>query len=302
MKGIAHFAAGVAAASCFPGAVDAAAHGSSMLLLVGGLFGLLPDTLDFKLARYLSRHDVEIAPDPLDPDPALVCNALVEAIAHAKGAGRSVCVKLHTIRLSAEIWQSYVIRVDRREGCVSVRLGDKVNSGGERIDVPLEAPACKLRLPCDLVMDYGSRVEVGFLEGPTLLLEPHGDYVRSSFIHWHREWSHSIVVALGAGLVVALSLGVLAGGIAFLAMSLHALMDQAGFMGGNLFFPFSRERKSGAKITTSGNPVWNFAAVWLSVVIVFWNLGGDARCADGFVHYMIWVGFVPIGVFRFLVH
>ena len=300
MKGIAHFVTGVAAASCFPAAVESASHGNSLFLLLGGIFGLLPDTLDFKIARYLSRHDLEVALDPLDPDPKQVGQALVEAVAHAKSGESDICVKLHTIRLSGEAWQSYTVKMDRVAGSITVALGDKVDGGGNRIESVSPSRMCTLKLPCDLVMDYGATVEVGFLEGPTLLFTADDDGVRSQFIHWHRAWSHSIVIALVAGAVLALFLGPLAGAIAFLAMTLHALMDQAGFMGGNLFYPFTRLRKPGAKLTTSGDPIWNFAAVWLSVALVFWNLGGDVSYAAGFVHYMIWIGVVPVGLARLM--
>lgn len=52
MKGFTHFLSAIAVASCLPGAVQQAAQGSLVLVLAGAA-GLLPDTLDFKLARYL---------------------------------------------------------------------------------------------------------------------------------------------------------------------------------------------------------------------------------------------------------
>ena len=54
MKGIAHFTAGLCAATFIPGVAESAAAGS-LLIALGGAAGLLPDTLDFKLARYLKR-------------------------------------------------------------------------------------------------------------------------------------------------------------------------------------------------------------------------------------------------------
>ena len=60
MKGIAHFTAGVAAASFFPGAVAAAVDGNPLYFVLGGVCGLLPDTLDFKFGRFFYRHQVEI--------------------------------------------------------------------------------------------------------------------------------------------------------------------------------------------------------------------------------------------------
>ena len=63
MKGVSHFVSGVAAATFIPRVVTLAAQGSFVLLLAG-VGGVLPDTLDFRLARYLQQPDVEISPDP----------------------------------------------------------------------------------------------------------------------------------------------------------------------------------------------------------------------------------------------
>ena len=59
MKGFTHFMSGIAVASCFPQAVHMASQEQSFILCLGGIFGILPDTLDFKLARYFHRSDFE---------------------------------------------------------------------------------------------------------------------------------------------------------------------------------------------------------------------------------------------------
>jgi hypothetical protein len=56
MKGIAHFITGVALATFFPEVVQSGAQGS-LLPMLGGIAGILPDTLDFKFARYLFSSD-----------------------------------------------------------------------------------------------------------------------------------------------------------------------------------------------------------------------------------------------------
>ena len=61
MKGIAHFLTGVAIATCFPEVVQQAA-GGGLLPVLGGVAGILPDTLDFKFVRYFERYDLEIDP------------------------------------------------------------------------------------------------------------------------------------------------------------------------------------------------------------------------------------------------
>jgi len=62
MKGIAHFAVGVAVATFFPEIVHDAAQSLAFGPVLGGIAGLLPDTLDFKLLRYLQRPDEVIDP------------------------------------------------------------------------------------------------------------------------------------------------------------------------------------------------------------------------------------------------
>ena len=54
MKSIAHFLTGIAIATLFPEVVHRAAEGS-LLPVLGGIAGVLPDTLDFKFVRYLYR-------------------------------------------------------------------------------------------------------------------------------------------------------------------------------------------------------------------------------------------------------
>lgn len=51
MKGISHFITGVAIATFFPEVVRAGGAGS-LLPMLGGVGGILPDTIDFKFARY----------------------------------------------------------------------------------------------------------------------------------------------------------------------------------------------------------------------------------------------------------
>jgi len=46
---------------------SAPAPPQSLYFLLGGIFGLLPDTLDFKFYRFFIKHDIEVAPDPLKP-------------------------------------------------------------------------------------------------------------------------------------------------------------------------------------------------------------------------------------------
>jgi hypothetical protein len=76
--------------------VESAAQGSYLIVL-GGFFGLLPDTLDFKFARYFEHH-VNIDPDPANLDPQIIANAVAVEIDRAAETGQSIRVQLHNIR------------------------------------------------------------------------------------------------------------------------------------------------------------------------------------------------------------
>jgi hypothetical protein len=355
MKGISHFAAGVALASCFPRAVAAGADGNPLYFILGGVFGLLADTMDFKLYRFLYRHDVEIQPDPLNPDPQLLADAVAAAIDRAGATGRPVRVKLDTVRLGADLWQQYEVRIDVDRRRVIATFGPVVNTSGKpevrgqsrdghSQGIPAEAgtptspssvaghalpallrPPATLRvamragkamqaggagfvgvppsggplpvtdpsqsetkaeakpvsafapLACGVKLEYEATTTVDILDGPVLTMEPTPDgRVMPRFIPWHREWSHSLVIALLAGLLCAAVWDVLAGAIASIAYAAHVLADQLGFMGSSLFFPFRTARTPGLKLTHSMDALPNLATVWLSCLVIFWNLNRAA--------------------------
>jgi membrane-bound metal-dependent hydrolase YbcI (DUF457 family) len=124
------------------------------------------------------------------------------------------------------------------------------------------------------------------------------------FIPWHRSWTHSFVLAGLLGLGAAAAWGPLAGIIAAGALAAHVAVDQLGYLGSNLLFPFSRRRTPGLKLTQSSGPLPNFVVAWSAVLLIFWNLAHDAtvgvqglnplRCV------LIGAG-LPIGVFGLLV-
>jgi hypothetical protein len=301
VKGIAHFASGLAAASFFPEAIDAAVVGNPLYFLIGGFFGLLPDTLDFKLLRYFVKHDVEIAPDPLNPDAFLIANAFAEAVAETYASKNELCIKLHSVRIAADRWLAYRLKVDRVRNSIRVSFGETLDTGGNP-DAPMDTEVCSAEvvLPVDVVMDYGYVVDIGFLEGPTLRLRAHAGYVESTFIHWHRSWSHGIPFALLVGTVLGFATGWVVGVIATVSLLLHAMMDYAGYMGGSLFAPFSWERRPGFKLCRSGDSLWNFAVVWSAGMLILWNVGAHSLYTAGLGHYVVWAICLPILIARFL--
>ncbi|MFN2282835.1 MAG: archaeal/vacuolar-type H+-ATPase subunit I, partial [Anaerolineae bacterium] len=103
MKGISHFITGVAIATFFPEVVRAGGVGS-LLPMLGGIGGILPDTIDFKFARYWEKFDVEIDPG-LEPDAETIADALAAAMRQAYETGKDVNLVAHTIRVGADLWR-----------------------------------------------------------------------------------------------------------------------------------------------------------------------------------------------------
>jgi membrane-bound metal-dependent hydrolase YbcI (DUF457 family) len=277
MKGIAHFAAGVAAASFFPGAVEAGANGNPLYFVLGGVFGLLPDTIDFKFYRFFVRHTGQISPDPglSVEDLQKTADGVAEAFNRALVSGRPVMLRLNTIRLGADLWQQYRVRFNVADRKVHVEYGPAVDTGGMPVSnkVPFKGKKGTASLPCSARFDYTAAVTVDILDGPILRMAPAGDSeVIVEFIPWHREWSHGFVACLLFALGGTLIWGTLAGLVILTAGGAHVLMDQLGFMGSGLLFPFHKRRVKGLKLLHSNAALPNFAAVWLSCLLIFWNL------------------------------
>jgi hypothetical protein len=127
----------------------------------------------------------------------------------------------------------------------------------------------------DLVAQAALAVTVDVFSGTSLGFRPHQEGVGVEFLPWHRRWSHSLIVALLAGAVVAVLLGPLAGGMITLGAVIHILEDQLGYMGSSLLYPFARAmpRSRGLGLFHSGDALPNLLTVWLSAVLLLINLG-----------------------------
>jgi membrane-bound metal-dependent hydrolase YbcI (DUF457 family) len=286
LKGIAHFITGVAIATFFPEVVERAADGS-LIPVLGGIAGILPDTLDFKFARYFERYDVEIDPG-LEPDARQIAEGLVDAMRRAYESGTPQNVALHTIRLGADLWRQYVVRFVPQENEVAVRIGPIVNTG--QVPFPGSEPegAQEVRVKIDVPMThtYDAENPVDIFSGPSFKFERKGNQLHVHFLDWHRRWSHSLTLAAALGLGAAgitalvdwLAQGAISqtpiwvGLVVGLGFGGHVLEDQLGFMGSNLLYPFTKERRIGLQLLRSGDALPNFLTVWLSVALILFNL------------------------------
>jgi hypothetical protein len=297
VKGISHFATGVAAASCLPVGVAAASAGHPAAMILGGVCGLLPDTLDFKVWRYLYRHEIEVIPDPLRPDPAMIAGAVAEAVNRAHAEKRPVRIKLNTVRLATDDWQSYVVRFRPADRAIEVEYGPVVDTGQQPTGPTPSCGPARAPVRADMRIEYEFDSKVDIFDGPVFEMRPAADgRLDVLFLPWHRQWTHSLVVAALAGIAAALTWGVTAGLAAGLGWAMHVLGDQLGFMGSALWFPFSTRRTRGFGLWHAGDALPNATVVWASILVVFWNLwraGKAAALAPGLIPWML-IGLAPI--------
>jgi len=274
MKGISHFAVGVAVASCFPAAVRAGADGNPLYFILGGVLGLLPDTLDFKFQRFFYRHDIEVIPDPKNPDPQMIADAVAGAVARAHATGKPVRIKLDTIRLGTDLWQQYSVAFQIPQRRVAVKYGpvvDMSGTPGPQTGAGRELKA-EAALPCEVKLDYQARTTIDILDGPLFQMVPAGGRVIPRFLPWHRQWTHSLIIALMLALTGTLLWDMTAGLVIAAAYAAHILLDQLGFMGSNVFFPFGSKRTHGMRLMHSVEALPNLATVWLACLLIFWNV------------------------------
>lgn len=294
MKGITHFSIGVAVAACCPSVVQNVPSGSSgWLLVLGGIFGLLPDTLDFRISRFWARRDIEVIPDPLHVDPALIASAVAEAVRRAWEYGRPVRLKLNTVPTGSYRWRRYTVTFDSGRRRVAVKIGPEVTAGQVPIPGtdPTEPRDAESPLVCPVSIDYEATVKIDIFEGPLLTFHPEGHHrVRMRFIEWHRGWSHSLPVAVGWGIAGGLCLRSVSGGCVIAgAYAAHVITDQLGFMGSSLWFPFSRRRVPGWLRMHSGAAFWNFSFVWFSLCLILGQMAAQAAGSDGSVLVVRWL-------------
>ena len=271
MKGISHFLAGIAAASFVPGVIESAAQGSYLILL-GGIFGLLPDTLDFKFARYFDRAE-SVDPDPANLDPQAIADQIAALIDRAATERREIRAQLHTIKLGPDRWRQYTVRFDSAHNEVGVRIGPVVNTSQMVVGQVGNLSNARAKVNAPLNYTYDGEVNVDIFGGPSFAFVPRSNGVEIQFLPWHRAWSHSLTLAALLGVIIGVVFGSLTAGlVVFAGMAAHIVEDQLGYLGSNLFWPLTKERSSGLKLIHSGDAIPNFLAVWIALQLIFFNL------------------------------
>ena len=234
--------------------------------------------------RSFERYTEEIDPGP-EPDAREIAGRVVEAMRRAYETEKPQNIMLHTIRLGANLWRQYAVRFDPEQNEVAVRVGLIVDTSqvplpGSEPPPPSSPPAggkeggreARVKVGVPMMPTYDAENRIDIFSGPSFKFERRGDKLHIHFLDWHRRWSHSLTLAAAVGLVAGLLFGKWAGIVAGLGFAGHILEDQLGFMGSNLFYPFTKRRSTGLQLLRSGDAVPNFLTVWTAVALILFNL------------------------------
>jgi membrane-bound metal-dependent hydrolase YbcI (DUF457 family) len=280
MKGITHFLTGLALATLYPEVIHAAESGS-ILPVLGGLGGILPDFLDFKFVQFWEAYDAEVDPGS-EPNAEHIADAIVNAMTEAYDSAMPFHIKLHTIRLSADTWQRYSLDFLPSTGELLVGVGPEVatdqKSNKETHGMPLQT--ARRFLPFALHVNYQQHYEVDAFQGPSFLFSREKNTIRIRFLDWHRRWTHSLLVAPVVGLFVFLVAGLIfnwstafwSGLVSWVGYSAHVLEDQLGYLGSRLWWPLDNHPQPGLKWFHASEVMPNFICVWLSLALILYNI------------------------------
>jgi hypothetical protein len=259
----------------------------SLILALGGIFGLLPDTIDFRFTRFLTRVDEEVDPQPGDFQPQAVADRIASTMRLAFETSEPKTILLHTSRLGPDLWRAYSVRFSPATGEVVVRVGPIVNTSAAPL--PGSEPTGNLEgrasVGVPMVRTFDAETDINSFSGPAFRFErqrsdssaapqkgAQDDAVHAIFLPWHRRWSHSITLSVVVGVGMGLLLGPMAGLISGLGFATHIFQDQLGHMGSNLLWPVQKRRTKGLGLLHSGDAVPNFLTVWLAVALTYFNL------------------------------
>ena len=311
----------MAVASFFPQAVHMAAQESSFILCLGGLFGILPDTLDFKLAKYFYKSDFEVKPDPNKLDAREIANGVAQAVNKAIETGKGT-VQLHTMQIASNRWRSYLLRFDTKTSEICVDIGPEVDTGqipfdGTELTDPEKAHA-RVKVNCEFYQQFDKVSNIAIMTGPCFEFAKRDDgKMEIVFLPWHRQWSHSftlgMLIAFLVGLVTYFTIPegphpelytiprwMLYPLIILFGSMVHIIEDSTGFMGNNLFYPFTKGRTNGLGFMSASEGIPNFFFVWTSVICILYNLdrftptGNPAIVSQA--TFWFWFYIVPVAI------
>jgi membrane-bound metal-dependent hydrolase YbcI (DUF457 family) len=288
MKGVVHYLAALSASALLPGNLERAASGNPWPILVGGIAGILPDLLDFKIGRYLAHQHAAMAPDPLAPDPALICQALTLTMQCALQQGSPHTIQLHTIQTGAGHHIPYQIDLSPADRTLSCTIHTQPHP--QTATVPLPAP---------IHFDYYASIAVTWGDGPAIQIAPaaHGS-LAVRFLPWHRSWSHSLLVPLIPAGALMLIHAVPYGLTWMAGWYSHIALDQLGNLGCNMMWPFTRTRTTGRGIASSDSRAGNAIALWSACLLLLVRANAACYTPPFSLPALIRLWLIPIGLAR----
>ncbi|HOK41099.1 MAG TPA: metal-dependent hydrolase [bacterium] len=316
MKGFTHFMSGIAAATFIPEVVRMSTSSrldtvegaaSSFIILLAGAFGILPDTMDFKLGQFFSIAEYEIDPDPRNPDPQAMTDIFAKAVNEAGDTGKDVRVQLFPIQLGASLWRQYNIIFEPDE--VIIQFNEIVKTS--QVPIPNTAPPPERRVGrTKLRYELKARTNeicwmnravrwlrhkikgedpppgpvkpstLDILSGTQFAFHKESDgKIYFNWLPWHRTWSHSYVLGFFLSIpiyIIAYLLNLhhwwLYGLVAYLGFFVHLTEDMTGHIGGALFWPFHKPRSEGLELFKASDPRTNFSIDYAAMVLIIYNL------------------------------
>ncbi len=287
MRGVTHYFFAAALVSLIPPVMLMAVYEKSFIIVLAAIAGILPDYIDFKIIRFLWRVDEEIIPEWPIPNTERIAKRIAELIDEAWEKMRTINVQIHTIKTGPNTWRRWYIHFDPTKQKVKVGIGPIQTFGGRIFeatieDIPEDMRVGEAKFSAPLVYGYKDRtVKISILTGPMISFVPREDHLEVVFLPWHRYMSHSIPLA-GLFSIITLLIALLLGApmskaaiyaVAFFVGYIsHIISDQFGYMGSNLFWPFTKRRVEGMKIAESMDPYANFLLFWISATILVWQM------------------------------
>ncbi|HNW92538.1 MAG TPA: metal-dependent hydrolase [bacterium] len=311
MKGLTHFVSGVCAASFIPQVVKMSASGeggaASFILLLAGAYGVLPDTMDFKLGQFFSIAETELDPDPKNLDPQHMADEFARVINEVGDSGKPQRVQFFTSQVGANRWQQYNVIFEPK--AIVIQFNEVVSTS--QIPFPGTAPAPERRMGrAEFKYELKSRSlehdwlndcvrwmrrklkgpdappgpvkpsTVDIFGGPQFGFRRESDgKIYFDWLPWHRTWSHSWVLGFLLTLPVypiTYFLGLdnwwLYGLVAFLGFFFHVFEDMTGHIGGALFWPLHKPRSEGLELFKASDPRTNFSIMYTAIILTLWNL------------------------------
>jgi len=264
-----------------------AVYEKSFIIVLGAIAGILPDFLDFKIIKFFWPIDDEIIPDWPIPDSEKIAKEIAAIIDNVWENKKPYTIQIHTIKTGPNTWRRWYIHLDPDNKKVKVGIGPIQTFGGRPFEatmeeIPKEKRVAEASFNAPLIYNYKDRtIKMKILSGPTVSFVPKENGVEVVFLPWHRYISHSFVVGGIFSIFVMLIMLALGStfyrayiyGLAFfVGYSSHILTDQPGHMGSNLFWPFTKKRIEGLKITESADPFANLGTFWTAIAILLWQM------------------------------